>query len=79
MLNSILNATNIEKSKTEELLAAAELQNIELRDRIDELTNVESKVSEWKMMNKFEINNRQLSSFLALKRYAHHYVLLYVF
>jgi F0F1-type ATP synthase membrane subunit b/b' len=67
MLKTSLNAANTEKAKVEDLLAAAELQNIGLRDKVQELMVVESRVSEWKKMKSLEIN-RQFSSIPSLKR-----------
>ena len=66
-LKTSLNLAKSEKSNIDDLLAAAELQNIALRDRVQELGGVESRMEEWKKTKSLEIN-RQFSAIPALKR-----------
>ena len=67
ILKTSLDVTQAEKINVEDLLAAAELQNIALHDRVQDLKEVESKMLEWKTTKSQEINE-QLSSIMALKR-----------
>jgi hypothetical protein len=67
VLKTSLNLAKSEKSNVDDLLAAAELQNIALRDRVQELKGVESRMDEWKKSKSQEIN-RQFSTIPSLKR-----------
>jgi hypothetical protein len=67
VLKTSLNLAKSEKSNVDDLLAAAELQNITLRDSVQELKDIESRMDEWKKSKSQEIN-RQFSTIPSLKR-----------
>jgi hypothetical protein len=67
MLKASLDVAKTEKANLEDLLAAAELQNIALRDLVQDLKVVESRMEDWKTVKSQEIN-QQFSSIPPLKR-----------
>jgi hypothetical protein len=67
VLKTSLNLAKSEKSNVDDLLAAAELQNITLRDSVQELKGIESRMDGWKKSKSQEIN-QQFSTIPSLKR-----------